>query len=338
MMTSLSHAKKSHIWSQLGNTRSILKFSPSLPFGIVATAAVMGALIACVYAFNIPNPNMILIAGLVVCSAVFGIAGGVTGALAMLGYTMFFFSTEHDFVTFTYENATKVGVTAIGVFVTALFVSSLRQIETKAFSELEEIAVVLEEDNHELEEASATDSLTGTRNRFALRRDFAGYVGKDLCVMMLDIDDFKHANDTFGHAAGDKVLNSIGSQLMECCSPECVYRYGGDEFLAISPGMSPADFERKTAELRERIREITVEGSEDPVHFSAGYVYGKPAAQSDLRLMIRQADMNLYESKGAGKDRVTGCKFSRSRAEAGETSHPSGSTRTPIDRTHAVLK
>ena len=83
---------------------TLMQLRVSLPKKIVITAAVMVALILFVYYFNIPNPNMILIAGLVLCSALFGFGGGIVAAMIMLGYTLFFFSTDHRFTQFTPEN------------------------------------------------------------------------------------------------------------------------------------------------------------------------------------------------------------------------------------------
>lgn len=286
------------------------------PVGAAVSLVAMLALALVVNVFNVPNPNMILVSGLVVCSSLFGFTGGVVGALVMLAYTLFFFSTDHSLVIFTAQNLQKVVVSTIGITVVTFFVSSLRHVVNVAFGEIESLARELEEDNRLLEEASATDSLTGARNRFALRRDLPTLLDKDLHVMMLDVDNFKQANDAHGHAAGDAILNQIGHCLAEECGADHVYRYGGDEFLVICPDVREDQFVRRSEELRERIGAACEERCELPVHVSAGYVWGRPTATGDLRLMIRQADANLYSSKSGGRNRVTGNAFSRSKAEA----------------------
>ena len=68
-----------------------MQLQVSLPKKIVITAVIMFALILLVFYCDIPNPNMILIAGLVLCSALFGYGGGIVAAVIMLGYTLFFF-------------------------------------------------------------------------------------------------------------------------------------------------------------------------------------------------------------------------------------------------------
>ena len=187
----------------------------SLP--IVARAALsttsMLALAVIVYRLNIPNPNMILVTGLTVFATIFGYAGSIPSALVMTGYTALFFSTDHDFVSFTDENVQKLLVTALGVLTITLFVSRLKRAEDKAFNELSFLNAVLQEDNRLLAEASAIDGLTGLRNRLALRQDYDLYNGLDLCVMMMDVDDFKTINDTLGHAAGDTVLTQVSEAL-----------------------------------------------------------------------------------------------------------------------------
>ncbi len=127
---------------------------------------------------------------------------------------------------------------------------------------------------------------------------------------MLDIDDFKQINDTRGHHVGDRVLTEVSKNLMSLFGKENVYRYGGDEFLIVSPGLDEETFTHNMNTFGELTKSVVVDGN-DAVRFSAGYVHGRPEQQSELRMMIRQADSNLYASKNAGKNRVTGSEFSR---------------------------
>ena len=99
----------------------------------------MSALIFFVYHFNVPNPNMILIAGLVLCSALFGYGGGIVAALIMFCYTLFFFSTDNSFVNFTPQNMQKVFVSMIGIVADMLFVCSLKKAEIREFEEVDEL-------------------------------------------------------------------------------------------------------------------------------------------------------------------------------------------------------
>ena len=92
---------------------TLMQLQVSLPKKILITTAIMAALILFVFYGNVPNPNMILIAGLVLCSALFGYGGGITAAVIMFGYTLFFFSTDHSFTHFTPQNMQKVIVSLI---------------------------------------------------------------------------------------------------------------------------------------------------------------------------------------------------------------------------------
>ena len=237
----------------------------------------------------------------------------------MMGYTLFFFSTGNDFVTFTEQNMHKVIVTAIGVVVITFFVSALRAVVSNTFIKLEQANEQLELDNRLLEEATAVDSLTGVRNRFGLRRDFFDYIESDLFVLMMDIDNFKNLNDTYGHQTGDYVLNQVGKELASIFTQDHVYRYGGDEFLLVCPKQSKDNHSAIIEKLKNQMASIDINADpeaaqSEKITISAGYSYGKPVTQGDLRLMIHQADECLYESKNAGKNCITGGKFSRQKA------------------------
>jgi diguanylate cyclase (GGDEF)-like protein len=181
----------------------------------------------------------------------------------------------------------------------------------------------LEEDNELLEKATTIDVLTNTNNRFGLRRDFPSYLDREIRVMMMDVDGFKEINDQYGHHMGDYVLSQMGAHLVDIFGSEHVYRYGGDEFLVMCLHASDDEFGQMAERLRREVSEIALEDTGETISFSAGYTYGTPILQSDLRSMIRIADEQLYESKGAGKNRITGCKFSRSKNHA--STQPKGS-------------
>ena len=180
---------------------------------------------------DIPNPNMILIAGLVIYSSLFGFSGGICAAVIMFGYTLFFFSEGHDFVTFTAQNTSKVFVSVFGIVVDMLFVCMLKHEEVKAFREVTTLTEKLHKENASLQTASLTDALTGIGNRLALRVDFDGYLDRELCAVILDIDDFKSVNDEFGHDVGDMIIKLTAELITEVFDMGKCYRFGGDEFL-----------------------------------------------------------------------------------------------------------
>ena len=182
--------------------------------------------------------------------------------------------------------------------------------------ELNELNRSLKEDNLSLEAATIRDSLTGVKNRFALRRDYDEYIEKDIHLMMLDIDDFKRVNDNYGHAVGDFLLKKLGDALTDQFGTEYSYRYGGDEFLVVYPDIPEADFMKAITNLEAQLEEIYLEDKKLPVHFSAGYVYGNTVLKDDLRLMLKHADELLYQAKKQGKNAFIGSCYERSYAES----------------------
>ena len=296
-----------------------LNMLPS-PARMAVAVVVMLALIATVVATGAPNPNMILVTGLVVCSALLGYAGGVTAALMMFGYTLYFFSERHDWLSFTDVNLQKVIISTTGIVIVTFFVCSLKRAEAEALASLERAMEKLKRDNALLAEASGVDTLTGLRNRFALRRDYDQYAERNepQCVAMIDLDNFKEINDNHGHECGDYVLSRTGVALLDVFGAEHSYRYGGDEFLLILPDGNQASFRHNMLEVMERLRTLRLGDQELNVHLSAGYVVGTPQLPSDLRHMFRQADAHLYAAKDNGKDRIEGGLFDRAAARVAE--------------------
>ena len=266
---------------------------------IVISLLIMSALICFVYYFDIPNPNMIMIAGLILCSAMYGYIGGVTAAVIMLVYTLYFFSADHCFTRFTPENIQKVGVTLVGVVVDMLLVCSLKQAELKAFAEIDVLNEELKRENELLYTASMTDALTGIRNRLALDQDFRKCLGREVIVMMLDLDKFKIINDTCGHEEGDQVLKETGKLLASQFGKEHCYRYGGDEFLVICRDMSEEAFLEKLDAVMKARPMITLQGETTPVGFSVGYIHETIDDAGKLDELLSRADKRMYQAKRA---------------------------------------
>ena len=282
---------------------------------MLVTLLGMAALCAAVFLLQVPNPNMILITGLVVTTAVMGLSAGAVSSVVMIVYSMFFFSTDHSFLHYTTLNAQKLVIIIAGVVLNFAIVGRLKRASDEAMEELRALNHMLRDDNRLLEQTSMTDGLTGLRNRYALRRDFANLGRTRVTVMMVDVDDFKQVNDRFGHDTGDYVLQSIGEALRELFGAENCYRYGGDEFLVVCPDMGEAQFAVQAGKLADRVSQIRLGDGEERICFSAGYVYGSAELNSDLRLMLHHADNRLYEAKHRGKNQVVGARFRRTFGE-----------------------
>lgn len=173
----------------------------------------------------------------------------------------------------------------------------------------------LREGRAELERLSVTDELTGLANRRLLTGELEREVrrsdrhGHPFVVLMLDVDKFKHFNDTYGHPAGDGVLKRLSKTLKESVRDvDTVARYGGEEFLVILPETPTGE----AARVAERIRAHTEKdrfapnggGTEVNVTVSIGFAMFPDHAKTPETL-IEAADQALYRSKEAGRNRVT---------------------------------
>lgn len=156
---------------------------------------------------------------------------------------------------------------------------------------------------------SHTDSLTGLWNHgyFQYKLDeFMAYslrFKNDLCLLMIDIDDFKSYNDSFGHPEGDKALVSIGAIIKNTCRREdLVCRYGGEEFVVILPQTSQSD----TYVIAERIRN-SVKSQKQTLKRKVTVSIGISSLLgnfSDKKAFISSVDTCLYKAKDQGKDRT----------------------------------
>jgi diguanylate cyclase (GGDEF)-like protein len=164
-----------------------------------------------------------------------------------------------------------------------------------------------------LRELSVRDPLTGLYNRRymqeALERELLRAQQKHLpfSLVMIDMDNLKIINDTFGHSGGDEALNQITRAILKTSrNVDVACRYGGDEFMLILPEMS-LDMARKYAEqLRRTVAETRVYCAEcliESVTFSAG-VASYPQHGSNAETLLKAADSALYTAKREGRDRV----------------------------------
>lgn len=125
--------------------------------------------------------------------------------------------------------------------------------------------------------------------------------------MMMDIDHFKIFNDSYGHPAGDVLLQSLGSYLLKNVRGEDVAcRYGGEEFVVILPDTNFADAIRRADEFRDGISRLavlyggkTLGGITVSIGVSSFPQHGKTMEE-----LLRNADLALYRAKNEGRDRV----------------------------------
>lgn len=162
-----------------------------------------------------------------------------------------------------------------------------------------------------LKEKAATDALTGLYNRSILETRLQSELKRGqrhnipISAVMLDIDNFKHINDTYGHLFGDQVLKALGEILIKRARTEdMVIRYGGEEFLLLLFG---ADVQGSFA-FAERVRldfhSKIFHANGESIHFSLSAGLAQFVANDKQNELINKADKALYLAKRTGKNKV----------------------------------
>jgi diguanylate cyclase (GGDEF)-like protein len=155
-----------------------------------------------------------------------------------------------------------------------------------------------------LQEIASTDKLTGlsTRAEFMnqLEQETAKIAKSPLSVVMIDIDDFKQYNDSFGHQEGDILLKSASDIIKHAVREnDTAGRYGGEEFILILPDAT----EENSAAVCERIRS-TLEQKEFKRKTTASFGICTAYTHADKEKLIEEADKALYQAKSSGKNRL----------------------------------
>jgi diguanylate cyclase (GGDEF)-like protein len=183
----------------------------------------------------------------------------------------------------------------------------------------------LQQVNTQLEFHAVRDPLTGLYNRRSfvelmktrvalaeVERREDGTDNPD-CLILMDIDLFKHINDTWGHAVGDSVLTEVALRLKNAVrDTDMVLRWGGEEFLIYSPKSNPMQITRLVERVLRAIGEkpIAVGELQVPVTMTAGFISlpfsGVPEGVCNWEKTLQMADMALYLGKAHGRNRAYG--------------------------------
>ena len=174
----------------------------------------------------------------------------------------------------------------------------------------------LEEANRKLREETLTDPLTGLSNRRAFESHFkdisqlAQRNGAEISVVMCDIDYFKNINDTFGHTAGDDVLQEIGAIMKNSIkrSSDFIARYGGEEFVIVLYDTNINDTREVCIRIQTNLKSLdgfeSQWGKIGSVTLSFGIASMIPSPESNYENLITSADMALYKAKNEGRNRI----------------------------------
>lgn len=165
-----------------------------------------------------------------------------------------------------------------------------------------------------LNELSLKDPLTGLANRRQLDAELEAEIdrvarsGEAALLLMLDIDRFKSVNDTYGHLAGDQVLQSVAKALASCIRPmDTLARYGGEEFAVVLPSCQPAFGQAVAERIRRTIESTPIRVSpavDLRVTVSIGGAFALKWIRSTTELWTDRADQQLYFAKAGGRNRL----------------------------------
>lgn len=190
----------------------------------------------------------------------------------------------------------------------------------------------LMEINTELQRLTNVDGLTGLSNR----RYFDEYIGaqwklairnqSSLSILMIDVDNFKGYNDTYGHLAGDEVLKSVATAMLKSFvrPTDLTARFGGEEFVVILPATSLAPLQSLGDRLRRNVEDLRIPHSGSSVGeyltISVGGATAIPQRTDFFLHLVESADTALYEAKESGKNRVVTREYDRQAQPASSAS------------------
>jgi diguanylate cyclase (GGDEF)-like protein/PAS domain S-box-containing protein len=180
-------------------------------------------------------------------------------------------------------------------------------------TEQKNLAQQLYQANMRLQEQAIRDSLTGLHNRRYLDETLPRELQRaqrhyqSIGMIMLDVDHFKHFNDSYGHDAGDTLLREIGAFLQRNTrGDDITCRYGGEEFILVLPGASVADTRQRAEMLCTDIQALAINHKGHPLHtVTASFgvaVFPDHASTADD--LVRAADQALYQAKQGGRNAV----------------------------------
>lgn len=251
-----------------------------------------------VWNFHIPNPNILLF---VVLSAVLvkcGYAAGIVSGLIAFLYSAFFFSTDHSFFLYTSLNFQKLIVIGLGIAANILLIGRLQwQLERSSMEKMQaEAEEKLQETTESYRAKLYHDVLTGTYNR-RYYEDIASRIVGPAGIALMDVDDFKICNDTYGHYAGDMALKTVANAIQSCIrKSDLLIRYGGDEFLLVLPGIPSDILQAKLEQIRAAVQQAAVPGYS---HFRLSLSIGgtMQAITDPMENAVRRADRLMYQAK-----------------------------------------
>lgn len=265
-------------------------------------------------AFSLSHYLGLALPVLVIAAAIVRLAQGFPSAfyfliawslLAVGGFIFSLMGLKFLPVNFWTVNGMAIGVTAESILLSMALADRFKSLEAEKKN--------LEKIQAHYRELSLTDALTGLHNKRFLKIELdlaatrARETGTPLSLILLDLDDFKNINDSFGHTVGDEILATLARSMRSCTrESDSSCRFGGDEFVIIMPGIWGVDAFQVAERIRNRFASDSsrdIDGAEMRVTVSLGIVEfnGRETAEA----FLARADSAMYEAKRLGKNRST---------------------------------
>ncbi len=216
-------------------------------------------------------------------------------------YASWAFDPIYDIGNSFIQTIIYIGNYLLVVVTIVVFMSTfLIQIRT-----LEEIMM---KKNQKLEVMSTQDALTGLANRRSINESYKNIIRKNqsYAVILGDIDDFKHINDTYGHGCGDIVLKAIADVFkLSVRNSDTVCRWGGEEILVMLPECNKNVAANIAEIIAEDVRNLVIKSSEgDRILITMTFGAADSDEGKDMKDVIKEADDRLYYGKRHGKNCV----------------------------------
>ena len=227
-------------------------------------------------------------------------SAGLLGAMAFALHQLGFVPSHPVFV-----HSLKVGVLLNTVLLSFSLVSHINSLKREK-ERAEEMA-------HENYRLALIDGLTNIPNRRAFDHQYrleyrrAQRENSPLSILMIDVDYFKHYNDSYGHRQGDAVLHTVARLLSESLArpADSVYRYGGEEFVIMLPDTDVHGAERLGQRMVDRMADEDITHASSPIGHITVSIGGTTELhfQQDLLVVLERADEALYQAKRDGRNR-----------------------------------
>ena len=169
---------------------------------------------------------------------------------------------------------------------------------------LKRLHLLLQTEKDKMALLAHMDSLTDCFNRHALEKFIPRFNRKPGLLFMIDLNDLKKINDQFGHQAGDRVIQLVSKTIKESLRlDDYFFRFGGDEFLLVSYGMSDEAADKRMQEIQVRLLAMAPQNPDLPIA-TVSWGIARFEQDSSFEAVMRRADHKLYEHKMASRHSI----------------------------------